>query len=115
MIRLTVNGAEGEHSVCGALFGENDYRIVRIDDYQVEAVPEGHILVLLNDDRPGVIGFVGKVLGEARVNIAMMNLSRRKIKGRAISLINVDSKIPESALGELRANEHILAAVQVKL
>jgi len=115
MIRLTVNGTEGEHSVCGALFGENDYRIVRIDDYQVEAVPEGHILVLLNADRPGVIGFVGKVLAEARVNIAMMNLSRRKIKGRAISLINVDSKIPETALGQLRANEHILAAVQVKL
>lgn len=115
LIRLTVNGADGERSVCGALFGEDDYRIVRIDGYQVEAVPHGHLLVLLNDDRPGVIGFVGQVLAEANVNIAMMNLSRRKIQGKAISLINADSKIPESALDTLRANEHILSAVQTKL
>jgi D-3-phosphoglycerate dehydrogenase len=115
IIRLTVSGAEGERSVCGALFGENDYRIVRVDDYHVEAVPEGNLLVLHNDDRPGVIGFIGQILSEAGVNIAMMNLSRRKIKGRAVSLINVDSRIPEKVLAKLRANEHILSAVQVHL
>lgn len=115
IIRLTVTGAEGEGSVCGALFGADDYRIVRVDDYHVEAVPQGHLLVLHNDDRPGIIGFIGKVLNDARINIAMMNLSRRKIKGKAISLINVDSKIPESVLDELRANDHILSAIQVTL
>lgn len=115
LIRLTVSGADGERSVCGAVFGENDCRIVRVDDYHVEAVPEGQILVLHNDDRPGVIGFIGQVLAEARVNIAMMNLSRRKIKGRAISLINVDSRIPEAVLNELRNNELILSAVQVEI
>ncbi len=115
MIRLTVSGSDGERSVCGALFGENDYRIVRVDDYHVEAFPEGHILVLHNDDRPGVIGFIGQILAEANVNIAMMNLSRRKIRGRAVSLINVDSQIPEPLLERLRNNEFILSAVQVKL
>ncbi|MBE0598635.1 MAG: phosphoglycerate dehydrogenase [Desulfuromonadales bacterium] len=115
LIRLTVSGTEGEHSVSGALFGQDDYRIVRVDDYHVEAVPQGNILVLLNDDRPGVIGFIGQVLAEAQVNIAMMNLSRRKIKGRAISLINVDTPIPEAVLELLRGNEHILSAVQVTL
>jgi D-3-phosphoglycerate dehydrogenase / 2-oxoglutarate reductase len=45
----------------------------------------------------------------------MMNLSRRKIKGRAISLITVDSRIPEAVLTELRSNEHILSAVQIEL
>jgi D-3-phosphoglycerate dehydrogenase / 2-oxoglutarate reductase len=115
MIRLTVQGADGERSVCGALFGENDYRIVRVDDHHVEAVPHGHILVLHNDDRPGVIGFIGQVLAEANVNIAMMNLSRRKIKGHAVSLINVDSKIPDAILDRLRQNAHILSAVQVHL
>ncbi len=115
IIRLTVTCLDGERSVCGAVFGENDYRIVRVDDYHVEAVPEGHILVLHNDDRPGIIGFIGQVLANARVNIAMMNLSRRKIKGRAISLITVDSRIPEAVLTELRSNEHILSAVQIEL
>ncbi len=115
LIRLTVTGADGEHSVSGALFGEEDYRIVRVDDYQVEAIPQGNILVLLNEDRPGVIGFLGQVLAEAGINIAMMNLSRRKIKGRAISLINVDSRIPDAVLARLRDNAHILSAVQVEL
>jgi D-3-phosphoglycerate dehydrogenase len=115
LIRLTVQGADGTRSVSGALFGENDYRIVTVDGYQVEAVPHGHILVLHNDDRPGVIGFIGQVLAEAKINIAMMNLSRHKIEGKAISLINVDSKIPENILDALRANEHILSAVQTKL
>jgi D-3-phosphoglycerate dehydrogenase / 2-oxoglutarate reductase len=115
MIRLSVAGTDGESSVCGAVFSERDYRIVQVDGYHVEAIPEGHILVLHNDDRPGVIGFIGQVLAEARINIAMMNLSRRKIKGKAISLINVDSRIPEEVLDTLRSNEHILSAVQVKL
>jgi len=115
LIRLTVSGADGERSVCGAVLAENDRRIVRVDDYHVEAVPEGHILVLHNDDLPGVIGFIGQVLAKSQVNIAMMNLSRRKIKGRAISLINVDSRIPEAVLNELRGNQHILSAVQVEI
>lgn len=115
LIRVTVTGAEGERSISGALFGDEDYRIVRVDDYQVEAIPHGHILVLHNADRPGVIGFLGQVLGDAGINIAMMNLSRRKIKGKAISLVNVDSRIPEEVLDRLRANEHILSAVQVML
>jgi D-3-phosphoglycerate dehydrogenase len=115
MIRLSVAGTDGERSVCGAVFSERDYRIVQVDGYHVEAIPEGHILVLHNDDRPGVIGFIGQILADARINIAMMNLSRRKIKGRAISLINVDSRIPEEVLDTLRSNEHILSAVQVKL
>lgn len=115
LIRLSVRTAEGERSVCGALFSENDYRIVQVDDYHVEAIPRGHILVLHNEDRPGVIGFIGQVLAEARINIAMMNLSRRKIKGRAVSLITVDSKIPEPVLEKLRANDLILSAVQVEL
>jgi len=115
MIRLTVHCADGVRSVCGALFGEEDYRIVRVDDYPVEAVPDGHLLVLHNDDRPGVIGFIGYTLAEAGINVAMMNLSRRKIKGRAISLINVDSEIPEEVLTNMRNNAHILSAVQVRL
>ncbi len=115
MIRLTVTGPEGEQSVCGALFGEGDYRIVRVNDHHVEAVPEGFILVLHNDDRPGVIGFIGQVLSEANINIAMMNLSRRKINGKAISMISVDQKIPDRVLQKLRDNEHILSAIQVNL
>lgn len=115
LIRLTVSGSNGDSSVGGAVFGGDDYRIVRVDDHHVEAVPHGHILIMHNEDRPGVIGCIGQVFGEAGINIAMMGLSRRKIQGRAISLITVDSKIPEAALQQLRANPHIISAVQVSL
>ncbi|PLY01578.1 MAG: phosphoglycerate dehydrogenase [Desulfuromonas sp.] len=115
MIRLTVVGAEGERSVAGAMFGEDDYRIVSINKHHVETVPEGHILVIHNEDKPGVIATLGQVLAEAGINIAMMNLSRRKIQGKAVSLINVDSEIPEHVLETLRAKDFILSAVQVSL
>jgi D-3-phosphoglycerate dehydrogenase len=115
LIRLSVVGSDGERSVAGAMFGEDDYRIVAIDQHHVETVPEGHILVILNEDKPGVIATLGQVLAEAGINIAMMNLSRRKIQGKAISLINVDSEIPESVLETLRQKENFLSAVQVSL
>jgi len=115
LIRLTIHGSSGEHCVTGAMFNEHDYRIVSMDGYSVEAIPKGHILVLFNADRPGMIGFIGQVLGEANINIAMMNLSRQVINDKAVSLISVDSNIPEDTLEKLRAHEHILSAHQVTL
>ncbi len=116
LIRLTVETDDQRSSVAGALFNEHDMRIVLIDDYQLEAIPEGHILVLHNNDRPGVIGFIGQVLADADVNIAMMNLSRRKHPGgEAVSLITVDSPVPDAILERLRAHASILSAVQVRL
>ncbi len=115
MIRLTVVGAEGEHALCGAMFGEGDYRIVRVNGCYVEALPQGHILVLFNEDHPGIIGFIGQVLGEAEINIAGMNLTRQSIDGQAVSLINVDSCIPDEILEKLRAHPHIVAAKQIVL
>jgi len=115
LVELEVETTDGTHTVSGALFGEHDIRLVRIDGFPVEAVPEGYILVLRNHDRPGVVGFIGKVLGEAGVNIAMMNLSRRKIDGQAVSLLTIDDEIPEAVLETLRNDDYIVAADQVKL
>jgi D-3-phosphoglycerate dehydrogenase len=115
LIQLNIVGKNGEHSVAGAMFSETDYRIVSVDGYNVEAIPKGQILVLFNADRPGMIGFIGQVLGEANINIAMMNLSRQVINDKAVSLISVDSCIPEETLEKLRAHEHILAAHQLAL
>ena len=115
MIRLTVVGAAGEHAVCGAMFGEDEYRIVRVNGCNVEASPHGHILVLFNEDRPGIIGFIGQVLGEAQINIAGMNLTRQSTDGQAVSLINVDSCISDETLEKLRAHPHIVGAHQIVL
>ncbi len=115
MIRLSIVGSSGEHTVCGAMFGESDYRLVQVDGCNVEALPDGHILVLQNEDRPGIIGFIGQVLGKADINIAGMNLSRQSVDGRAVSLINVDSCISDATLDELRGHPHIISACQIVL
>jgi D-3-phosphoglycerate dehydrogenase len=112
LIRLTLTGADGENSVSGALFGTSG-RIIRIDGLSVEANPDGHILMLYNNDRPGVVGHIGQLLGEAGINIAQMNLSRGS--SRSLSLINVDSRIPEETLARIRTHESILSATQVHL
>ncbi len=115
LIRLTVETSEGESSVAGAVFANGDYRLVRVNDYPLEAVPEGYILVLHNTDRPGVVAFIGQVLAEAQINIAMMNLSRRKADGQAVSLVTIDTPAPSAVLEKLRANANITFAVQVAL
>lgn len=115
MIRVRVKGKTGEHNLCGALFGNDDYRLVRIDDYPVEAVPAGHLLVLRNQDQPGVIGGVGRILADAGVNIAMMNLSRRKVNGKAISLIGLDSPVSVEVVKQLEDIDGVLSATLVTL
>jgi len=115
LLRLSTVHAGTAYSVWGAIFAENEGRIVRLDDYPVETLPEGTVLVLRNNDRPGVVAFVGKVLAEAGVNIAWMNLSRRKIQGRAVTLINLDSPASEEVLKRLAGYADILSAQQVSL
>jgi D-3-phosphoglycerate dehydrogenase len=115
MIVLTVSGDQGCQTVRGALFNNQEGRIIGIDDYSVEAIPTGTTLVVQNHDRPGVIATLGTLLAEAEINVASMNLSRRKINGKAMSLLTVDHKIPESTMEKLRDNSNILSAIQIEL
>ena len=114
-IHVRIEGDQGSHSLSGALFGQDDYRLVRIDDYLVEAVPEGHLLVLHNEDRPGVIARISGILADAEVNIAMLNLSRRRIEGSAISLIGIDSLLSPEVLQRLAVADGVLSACPVNL
>ena len=69
-------------------------RLTRIDDFRMEAVPEGHILMLHNRDVPGVVGRVGTLLGESQINIAGLELGRERVGGMALSLFHVDDPVP---------------------
>ncbi|PLX78437.1 MAG: phosphoglycerate dehydrogenase [Desulfuromonas sp.] len=114
LIRVTVEGSEKTSVVSGVMFGPHA-RIVRVDEHRVEATPTGHMLILHNRDLPGVVGHVGNILSEAKINIAQMNLSRDTENETAISLINVDSKIPEDLIARMLQHEAILSAFQVRL
>lgn len=99
-----------DHLVAGAVFGHGVGRLVKLDDFFLEAVPEGHILMLYNRDVPGVVGKVGTLLGANGVNIARLELGRERIGGRAVSLFHVDELIPEAVLAELRKLPEVIAA-----
>ncbi len=115
ILTIRISGDEGTQSVSGALFLNRECRIIRVDGYQVENIPEGTILVLNNLDKPGVLALIGRVLEEAGINVAMMNLSRREISGKAVSLLTVDQSIPDAVMEQLRQDPRILSARQVNL
>jgi D-3-phosphoglycerate dehydrogenase len=78
-------------------------------------VPEGHMLFYENADIPGVIGKVGTIMGSHQVNIAQMTCGRHKVGGRALTILNVDSAIPDPVLADLRSEDYITWAKPVSL
>jgi len=115
LVTVSINTTKGPSIVAGAIFGQHVIRLVRINDFYLDASPEGFILMLHNRDVPGVVGAVGTLLGKAKINIARLELGREKIGGMAISLIHVDDSIPASVLEELRKVPDIVSAQLVTL
>ena len=104
---LTIRG--GDHSIAGTLSGpRHEQRIVNIDGTPFDVPPADHMVVISNDDRPGVIGTVGTLLGDAEVNIADMDVARVEGSGTAVMLIAPTAKVPDDVLDALRAAPGIL-------
>ncbi len=112
-VTATINGAS--NIVAGAVFSERVIRLVRINHFFLDADPQGFILMLHNRDVPGVVGAVGTLLGEAKINIARLELGREQVGGMAISLIHVDDPVPEPVLQKLRNLPNIVSAQLIKL
>lgn len=115
LIEVMVKTAQGTQTVSGTIFGKNNPRIVRIDDFYLEAVPEGTILVIHNQDKPGVVGSIGTLLGKNQVNISRMQLGLVKEKSEAIALYNVDHTVPADLIQEIEKLPNILKVSQVAL
>ncbi len=101
IISCRVEWSDGHRTVVATLFSHDEPRIVEVDGYRVDVVPEGTILVTVSHDEPGFIGTVGTALGELGINIATWKTGRSAPGGRALSFISVDSDVPESALRSL--------------
>jgi D-3-phosphoglycerate dehydrogenase len=115
LIEVIVKGEGGQARVAGTLFGKDELRIVEIDSYRVEAVPQGNMLLIRNDDKPGVVGRVGTFLGEQFINIAQLNLSRNRAGGTAMSVYQVDEPLRGSTLQELSQVPLVLSVKQINL
>ena len=86
-----------------------------IDDFDVEAVPEGYMLLISNRDVPGIVGQIGTALGSNAINIAGMTLGRDKPGGQARTLLKIDNPVPEPVLQELKKAKNILDAKLIRL
>ena len=102
----------GERLLAGVLFGGTEPRIAQMDNYRLEARPEGVVLIMQNRDVPGVIGQVGTLLASYGLNIGEWRLGRNKPGGEALSFINLDA---EPAAEALRALTEIDAVTQAKV
>ncbi|RME80495.1 MAG: ACT domain-containing protein, partial [Zetaproteobacteria bacterium] len=98
LIRVEVEGDEGQRAVAGTLFDGVRPRFVEVDGCEIEVAPKGSLVLIHNEDRPGVIAAVGKALADANVNIADFRLGRRPGTREAAAVVRVDSPPPETAL-----------------
>ena len=105
------NGSTESHRILGTVYADGLPRILRIDGFEMDMIPEGHMVAITNKDMPGVVGIVGTAFGDAGVNIADMVLSREKQKDGsvlALMVIKTDSKPTEDLLNKLKAHGNIL-------
>lgn len=97
---ITIEGPNFRRSIAGTHF-EGKPRIVQLRDYQVDFAPEEHMMVITYEDRPGMIGRIGRIMGEHDINIAAMSLGRREKRGEAMVILSLDSAVPADVVKEI--------------
>lgn len=89
------------HRIVGVVEAGTMLRLRQIDEFPLDIAPAGRVLIFTNQDRPGVIGAVGALLGSAKVNIASWNLGRKQRGGTALGIVAVDDPVPQSVIDDL--------------
>jgi D-3-phosphoglycerate dehydrogenase len=103
LVGVVVSGEKGSVEVAGTVFGEADPRVVRFEGYRLEFRAKGRLLVLRNNDVPGVVGTVGTLLGDAGINIAEIHLARKEGGGDALAVLRLDQEPSEEIVASLKA------------
>lgn len=102
LITVKVQNEKGTHSISGTVFGKKEFRIVNLDGNTTDFTPEGNMIWMAHQDRPGIVGSLGSILGSNNVNIAGLYVGRQEVGGKAIAMVNVDNEVSEKVMGELR-------------
>jgi D-3-phosphoglycerate dehydrogenase len=103
LVTVRAVGAEKTNVVSGTIFGKNNPRIVGINTFRLEMIPEGHLALIQNMDKPGAIGSIGSVLGDNDINIGRMQVGQESEGNRNIIMLSTDTAIPDDVLEALRA------------
>ena len=114
-ITIKVKTKEQENVVEGALFGKKEPRIVRIDKFLLDAVPEGNLLLLQNEDKPGVIGNVGTLLAANNMNVARLHLGRSAEGAEAVSVWSVDTPVAKGLVERILKLPHMISVNVIEL
>jgi len=116
LVRLKGETDKGKVSIAGTTIGKkNEPRLVKLYDFDIDMVPSEHMAFFRYVDKPGMIGKVGTVLGGRKINIASMQVGRKKAGGTAVMGINVDEPIPADVLEEIKEQAGIEEAWSIEL
>lgn len=123
-ITLSVSDEKQTNLIAGTIFGNQNYRFVRFNNFYLEVIPDGYLLVIHNYDRPGVVGKIGSILGNHQINISRMQLTlehstqagtNTSNTQEAVVFINIDQPADELVQEELKRFENIIAVYQIDL
>lgn len=115
MLVLKVKSGKKKSTISGILHGKQDPRIISLNGFAVEIIPEGDMLIVENNDKPGVIGNIGSTLGKNKINIARMQFGRESRGGRAISVVSVDTQATKNILASIKKLPNIVSVKQIHL
>ncbi len=115
LMEVTVVTDQGRRTAVGTIFGNRFPRVIAIDGYRMELKPEGHIVVILNGDKPGVVGRYGSIFGKNNINIADMTFSRKVKISMALVGINLDQAPPDAVMDEIRSIDFVHTAHYINL
>ena len=117
LVRATLVTETDDITASATVFGNQFLRLVRLGPYQLDAYLDGALLIFRHRDVPGLIGFIGTVLGRHHVNIAHMSLGRQQDEpgGEAVAVLNLDNLPPPAALEEIAAHPEAIGVELVSL
>lgn len=115
LMEVTIETDQAKRTAVGTIFGNRFPRIIAIDGYRMELKPEGHIVIILNEDKPGVVGRYGTLFGGNDINIADMTFSRKMKPKMALVGINLDQAPPEAVMNDIRNIDFVKTAHYINL
>jgi D-3-phosphoglycerate dehydrogenase len=115
LLRVVAHGGGETVSLEGTLLGKQHPRLVKINEFEIEVVPEGTLLVTLHNDKPGVIGAMSTTLGKANINITRMQVGIANANQQAMAVISVSEPLSADLLAEIKSIPAIQRLTQIQL
>ncbi len=115
LIRITTVTQEESNILEGTIFGKDEARIVRINKFRLEVIPERHLALIHNLDKPGSIGSMGVALGKHNINISRMMVGREEDGQRNIIFLRTDTPVPANVIKEIEELELVISMITFEL